>query len=313
MSAPFDGKRFSNPEGPRPHGFRDFLRWRSTRKPKAWPAHVANPAVPKPPERVEGNDVLITHIGHVTTLIQTAGLNILTDPVWSERASPTTWAGPKRVRAPGIAFDDLPKVDLVLVSHNHYDHLDIATLQRLWRRDQPRILTPLGNARIMKLPAEEMDWGDSLAIGNRARIVATPLQHWSARTFRDHNEALWAGFVIDVPGGAIFFAGDTGLGSGWWIDAVRAAAPDLRLALLPIGAYQPRWFMKGAHMNPQEAVDAFQRLGARYALAIHFGVFPLADDGYDEPVRDFAVACAEANVSSEQFRMLEPGESWRIE
>ena len=312
MSAPFDGKRFSNPEGHRPHAFGDFLRWRFTRKPRPWPGHVANPTVPKPPARVEGDELLVTYVGHVTILIQTAGLNILTDPVWSDRASPSGWAGPKRVRAPGIAFADLPKIDLVLVSHNHYDHLDIVTLRRLAQRDQPRIVTPLGNARIMKLAADEMDWGDSLAIGNRARIVATPLQHWSARSFNDHNEALWAGFVVDVPGGAIFFAGDTGLGSGWWIDPVRAAASDLRMALLPIGAYEPRWFMKDAHMNPAEAVEAFRRLGARNALATHFGVFPLADDGFDEAERDFVTARADAGISSHTFRILQPGENWQV-
>ena len=313
MSAPFDGKRFANPEGAPPHGFADFLRWRFTSKPGLWPTSVPNPIVPKPPARVDGDDLLITYVGHVTILIQTAGLNILTDPLWSDRASPTNWAGPKRVRAPGIAIDDLPKIDLILVSHNHYDHLDIATLQKLAQRDQPRIVTALGNARIMKLAADEMDWGDSLAIGNRARIIATPLQHWSARSFNDRNEALWAGFVIDVPGGAIFFAGDTGLGSGWWIDPVRAAVADLRLAFLPIGAYAPRWFMKDAHMNPAEAVEAFQRLGARHALATHFGVFPLADDAYDEPEREFLAARAAANISPELFRTLQPGESWRVE
>ena len=312
MSAPFDGKRFSNPEGPPPHAFGEFLRWQFTRKRGAWPARVANPVVSKPPARVEGEDLLMTYIGHVTILIQTAGLNILTDPVWSDRASPSGWAGPKRVRAPGIAFDDLPKIDLVLVSHNHYDHLDVVTLRRLWQRDRPRIVTPLGNARIMTLPADEMDWGDSLAIGNRARIVATPLQHWSARSFSDRNEALWAGFVVDVPGGAVFFAGDTGLGSGWWIDPVRAAVSDLRLALLPIGAYEPRWFMKDAHMNPFEAVQAFKRLGARNALATHFGVFPLADDGYDDAERGFLAARAEAEISPDVFRTLQPGESWWI-
>lgn len=312
MSAPFDGKRYSNPDGASPHGFADFLRWRFTRIPGAWPGHVANPVVPKPPARVEGDDLLITYVGHVTVLIQTAGLNILTDPVWSDRASPAGWTGPKRVRAPGIAFADLPKIDLVLVSHNHYDHLDIVTLRRLAERDRPRIVTALGNARIMKLAADEMDWGDSLAVGNRARIVATPLQHWSARSFNDHNEALWAGFVIDVPGGAIFFAGDTGLGSGWWVDAVRAAVADLRMALLPIGAYAPRWFMQDAHMNPPEAVEAFQRLGARHALATHFGVFPLADDGYNEAERDFIVARDLAGIPPDAFRTLQPGESWRV-
>ncbi len=312
MSAPFDGKRYANPEGAPPHGFADFLRWRFTSKPGLWPKSVANPIVPKPPARVEGDDLLITYVGHVTILIQTAGLNILTDPVWSERASPTSWAGPKRVRAPGVAIDDLPQIDLILVSHNHYDHLDVATLQALAKRDRPRIVTALGNAKIMKLAADEMDWGDSLAIGNRARIIATPLQHWSARSFSDHNEALWVGFVIDVPGGAVFFAGDTGLGSGWWIDPVRTAVSDLRMALLPIGAYAPRWFMQDAHMNPPEAVEAFQRLGARHALATHFGVFPLADDAYDEPEREFMVARAAANIPPELFRTLQPGESWRI-
>jgi L-ascorbate metabolism protein UlaG (beta-lactamase superfamily) len=312
LTAPFDGKRFSNPEGPEPHAFGEFLRWRFTRKPASWPGHVANPPAAKPPMRVDGDDLLVTYVGHVTILIQTAGLNILTDPVWSTRASPSGWAGPKRVRAPGIAFDALPKIDLVLVSHNHYDHLDVVTLRRLWQRDRPCIVTPLGNARIMGLAADEVDWGESLAIGNRARIVTTPLQHWSARSFTDRNEALWAGFVIDVPGGAVFFAGDTGLGSGWWIDPVRTAVSDLRLALLPIGAYEPRWFMAGNHMNPTEAIQAFQRLGARHALATHFGVFPLADDGFDDAERAFLAARADAGVPPETFRTLQPGEHWRL-
>lgn len=307
MKAPFDGERFSNPIAPsRAHSFGTVLKWRFTRKPGAWPKQVVDDVDDPPPApRIEGQALRVTSVGHVTFLVQTAGLNILTDPVWSERASPVTWAGPKRVRPPGIVFDELPKIDLVIVSHNHYDHLDVATLKRLYERDKPRIITPLGNARIMGLPADEVDWGDMVAIGNRARIVATPLQHWSARGFGDRNKALWAGFVIDVPGGAIFFAGDTGYGD-WWIEAVRRAAPDIRLAILPIGAFQPRWFMKEAHMNPEEAVRAFLGIGARHALASHFGVFPLADDAFGEAEREFA------KLAPENFRLLLPAESWDL-
>ncbi len=308
LKAPFDGGRFENPiPKSDARGRAAFWKWQFTRKRGFWPDRIDDVKPAIPPERVEGAELRVTSVGHVTFLIQTAGLNILTDPLWSERASPFAWVGPKRVRKPGIDFNELPPIDLVLVSHNHYDHLDVVTLKRLYLHHRPRIVTPLGNARIMGLPPEahvdEVDWDDTVAIGNHARVTATPLQHWSARNLRDRNKALWAGFVIDVPGGTIFFAGDTGYGE-WWIEAARAAAPDLRLALLPIGAYQPRWFMKEAHMNPEEAVEAFKRLGARHALAMHFGVFPLADDAFDEPERAFR------QVAPENFRLLLPGESW---
>jgi len=302
LKAPFDGERFSNPIPPSGERSRpSFWKWQFTRKRGFWPDRIDDVVPARPPERVEGSELRVTSVGHVTFLIQTAGLNILTDPVWSDRASPLAWAGPKRVRKPGIDFNELPPIDLVLVSHNHYDHLDVVTLKRLHLHHKPRIVTPLGNARIMGLPADEVDWGDIVDIGNHARIIATPLQHWSARNLRDRNKALWAGFVIDAPGGTIFFAGDTGYGD-WWIEAARAAAPDLRLALLPIGAFQPRWFMKEAHMNPEEAALAFKRLGARHGLAMHFGVFPLADDAFDEPERDFR------KVAPENFRLILPGE-----
>jgi L-ascorbate metabolism protein UlaG (beta-lactamase superfamily) len=256
-------------------------------------------------------------IGHATVLVQSAGLNVLTDPIWSERASPVAFSGPVRRRAPGVPFDKLPKIDVVVVSHNHYDHMDLPTLVMLWQRDRPKIIVPLGNAEIVKraddgIEVVEVDWGQSVPVGTGVRIVATPVQHWSQRGAFDRNKALWAGYIFELPGGAVFFAGDTGLGSGWWVEEVKRMAPNLRLAMLPIGGYLPRWFMTFQHVNPEEAVATYQRLGARAGLGVHWGTFPMADDGPDDPIEELEAARIKLGVGTEAFRALEPGESWII-
>ena len=254
--------------------------------------------------------MVVTFVGHATFLIQVASINLLTDPVYSERASPVSFAGPRRVRAPGVRFDDLPAISLVLLSHNHYDHCDLATLRALDRRFQPRLVAPVGNGRLLRSAGirqvEEIDWWQS-ASAAPLPVTLTPAQHFSARSMLDRNRALWGGFLIAAGSRRILFAGDSGYGPHFREVAARLGPFDL--ALLPIGAYEPRWFMKDIHMNPAEAVQAHLDLGARHSIAMHFGTFQLTPEGFDEPVRGLATALRQRGVSAEQFRTVDVGES----
>jgi len=257
-----------------------------------------------PPLSVESPSLLVTFVNHSTVLLQQPGSNILTDPVWSERASPVSFLGPRRHRLPGIEFDRLPPIHTVLLSHNHYDHLDLATLRRLAASRQPVFVAPLGLARYLEsrgiTPAQQLDWGDSLGVPG-ATIHAVPAFHFSGRSPFDRNQTLWCGYVIQSAFGAIYFAGDTGFGPHFaWIRE-RFGAP--RLALLPIGAYEPGWFMSPVHMNPEEALEAHRILGATTSIAIHHGTFQLADEAIDAPRRRL-LACAGAD----SFRVLENGQ-----
>jgi L-ascorbate metabolism protein UlaG (beta-lactamase superfamily) len=309
VSDHFDGRFFNTAPHTVYKSLADAWRWRRTAQRTPWPATVpVTPTVPEP--RVDG--IRLTHVGHATTLIQVAGVNLVTDPVWSARASPFTFIGPKRVCAPGIAFDDLPPIDVVLLSHNHYDHLDIATLRRLVGRDDPLILTPLGNDTIVRQAAPKarvaaMDWWDAQDALDGLRVTLVPAQHWSARGTRDRRMALWGGFFIRSPAAAIYFAGDTGYGDGSLFRAIaeRLGSPDV--ALLPIGAYEPRWFMTDQHINPEEAVRIFTDIGIGHAIGIHWGVFGLSDEGRDDPALALAEALALAGVAPERFVAVEPG------
>ncbi len=291
----FDGERFFNPGGdadtfrmPQGRGGRAGFFWRyltgNDERPK-WPEAVAvTPGKPEP--RVEGDRLVATWVGHATVLLQTQGLNILTDPVWNDRAGPLGF-GPKRVAAPGVRFEDLPKIDLVLVSHNHYDHLDKQTLKRLWERDRPRIVTSLGNDSVIGQTGAEataLDWGQRAEITPGVEVIVTRNHHWGSRWFSDRNRALWSSFVIRTPGGNIFFAGDTGLGDGEWPREAAALGP-VRLALIPIGAFRfaEGQMESGSHIGPGGAVRVFARLGAAHAVPIHWGTFRLSYEGYDTP------------------------------
>jgi L-ascorbate metabolism protein UlaG (beta-lactamase superfamily) len=318
VSDHFDGTRFFNPGKPMHKGFFQVLKWYATRERQPWPEYSELPGTDKPPERVAGNRLRISFVGHVTLLIQTQGLNILTDPVWSERASPFTWIGPKRVHPPGIRFADLPPIDLVLISHNHYDHLDLATIERLWHRDHPRIITPLGNDTLIheRIPAarvETGDWGEQVTITPALTVHLEPMHHWSARSPWDRNRALWAAFVLATPGGAIYFVGDSGYGDGDNFRAARAKYGSFRLAMLPIGSYDPRWFMADHHMNPEEAVRAWDELGKPPLLPIHYRTFQLADTAYAKPLQDLHTAMEQAAVPSGRIRPLMAGEHWWVE
>ena len=293
----FDGRRFRNPRAALQSGGA-FLKWQLNRQRGTW-RNIDVPPGPRPPVQVGEGGLRVTFINHSTTLIQLDGINILTDPVWSERVSPVGFAGPRRHVPPGIRFEELPPIDIVLVSHNHYDHLDVNTLKRL--RDC-RIITPLGNAALLRrhgIAATELDWWES--DGN---ITAVPAQHFSARGLTDRDRNLWSGFVIGSRFGNVYFAGDTGWGAHFKEIALRH--DPIRLALLPIGAYLPRWFMRHAHINPSEAVDAHHALRAQTSVAIHFGTFELGDDGQEEPVWDLKEAIK--GKGNPRFWILQQGE-----
>jgi L-ascorbate metabolism protein UlaG (beta-lactamase superfamily) len=312
----FDGERFFNAGPPRDIGLWDLLRWRLAGERPEWPAAVAI-TPDRPPLRVEGDGLRVSYIGHVSLLIQTRGLNILTDPIWSERASPFSWVGPRRVTPPGVAFDDLPPIDIVLVSHNHYDHLDLAFLSRLWERDRPRVIVPLGNDTIIRrkhpqIDVEAYDWEDEVALSQAVRLRLAPMFHWSARHLLDRNRALWAAFLLKTPDGNIYFVGDSGWGGGRYFRDAGERFQPIRLAILPIGDYTPRWFMSYGHMNPDEAVRAHRAIEARHSMASHFDTFPLADTSYGEPAKDLVRARERHGVGEEVLRLFEPGNAWWV-
>ena len=299
----FNGRHFYNPgPGVSPRGFGQVLRWRLESRRAAWPGHVANDTYPSPPASVAPGQVAVTFINHATFLLTLPGAVVLTDPIFSERCSPVQWAGPKRVRAPGIALSDLPRPDIVLLSHNHYDHMDLPSLRAIARQHAPQFVTTLGNAAALAAAgiegATELDWWQAIEVGG-LRIVATPARHFSARSPFDRNRTLWAGFALLREDTRILFAGDSGAGPHWAEICARLGEPDV--ALLPIGAYEPRWFMAPVHMNPAEAVDAHISLGARHSVGMHFGTFQLTDEAIDEPERALAVSLREKGILESAF------------
>jgi len=295
--------RFRNPSGRAARGLRDVLRWKMEGdKPDPWPKTVAADPAPKPADRRREPGIRATVVGHSTILLQVAGLNILTDPVWSDRVGPTSWLGPRRVLAPAIPFGDLPAIDVVLLSHNHYDHLDRPTLAALAKRDNPRIVTGLkvGGA-VPSKAVTELDWWQATDLSPDLRATYVPAEHFSARGPFDRDKTLWGGFVVTTPSGSIYFAGDTGQGEHF--AQIRQRFGPMALSLLPIGAYEPRWFMAPVHIGPDEAVAAAATLESRVSVAIHFGAFPLADEGRDTPLRELAQALAERPGPALDFRV----------
>jgi L-ascorbate metabolism protein UlaG (beta-lactamase superfamily) len=313
----FDGVRFFNPDGTPPGSFTDLLRWQFGGNRVPWPPSFESPFPPAVPEpRIEGDATRVTMVGHATLLIQTAGLNILSDPVWSERASPVGFAGPRRVNPPGIALEHLPPIDIVLVTHNHYDHLDLDTLARIEAAHAPFFVTPLGNDTIIRerIPDARIaigDWGDVVEIGG-ARLHFEPCHHWSARGTRDRRMALWSAFVIETAGGRIYHVGDTGFHRGINYRAAAEKHGGFRLAILPFGAYEPRWFMKGQHQNPAEAVDGMELAGADNVAGHHWGTFRLTDEGIEEPVEALHAALDAKGIDRARFRPMRPGEVWDV-
>jgi L-ascorbate metabolism protein UlaG (beta-lactamase superfamily) len=276
-----------------------------------WPARIDE--APRRPPALAGAAAIVTLIGHATFLIQTAAANILTDPMYSQRASPLSAIGPRRVRQPAVQFEHLPPISVVLLSHNHYDHCDRRTLGMLARRFDPVVIAPLGNGALVRSAGirrvEELDWWQE-AETSPLPITLTPAQHFSARSPFDRNRALWGGFVIGAAHTRIYFAGDSAY-APLFRDVAQRFAP-IDLALLPIGAYEPRWFMQAVHMNPAEAVQAHLDLGAPESIGMHFGTFQLTAEGIDEPLRALEEACRARNVPRARFRTLPFGESLRL-
>jgi L-ascorbate metabolism protein UlaG (beta-lactamase superfamily) len=306
----FDGTRFFNPTGAGGQSFTALPRL--FRTPRArWPAHVA--VTPARPPAVGDAAAVLTFIGHSTWLIQAGGETILTDPMYSKRAGPFNIMGPRRVREPAVPFDWLPPITLVLLSHNHYDHCDLATLRRLHAAFDPLVVTPVGNGSLLRSISirrvEELDWWEDAKTA-RLPITLTPAQHFSARGPHDRNRALWAGFTVDVSGRRIYFAGDTGYSP--MFREIRRRLGSIDLALLPIGAYEPRWFMQDIHMNPDEAVRAHLELEAKLSLGMHFGTFQLTTEAIDEPLRALEIARKEHRVPDDRFQILDFGESFEL-
>lgn len=310
----FDGKKFHNIPPYPDHTTGDMLKWQRARDIGAWRKWVDAPYGPKPAERVAKGEMRVTFINHATVLLQVDGINILTDPVWSDRVGPVSWAGPKRHRPPGIRFEDLPPIDVVLVSHNHYDHMDIPTLLRLAKAHKPRIVVGLGNRAYLErrgvTGATDMDWNDTLGVGNGVRIVSLPAKHWSARARNDKRNTLWAAYVVLSDSGNAYYAGDTGYGDHFTAAGNRFGP--FRLAILPIGAYRPEWFMRDSHMKPSESVQAATDLKALTSVAIHYGTFQLADDGEMEPLEDLKAALLSAGTKAPRFLTPEHGEGTEI-
>ncbi len=303
----FDGRRFYNPGVAPPHGWRDILRWKLHSRAEPSPRFIDDVTPSVPPRRVEGHAVRVTFVNHSTVLLQAGGLNLLTDPIWSERAGPYAWLGPRRRRAPGVSLADLPPLDAVLISHNHYDHLDLATVRQLFRQQAAHYIVPRGVASWMRLQSIrqicELDWGEAVDLPG-VRVHAVPALHFSARTPFDRNRALWCGYLLEMPGGKLYFAGDTAFGPHFaWI---RRRFGPLRLALLPIGAYAPRSIMAPVHVSPEESLEAHRILGARTSIAIHHGTFRLTDETLDAPRQRLA------EIAPAGFLTLNNGEALEV-
>ena len=303
----FDGKRFVNPNGAAVQPFTAVPRMLLTRR-TPWPARVEEP--PRLPPRLDGADAVVTFIGHATFLIQTTAGNVLTDPMYSLRAGPLNIFGPRRVRPPAVLFDDLPPISTVLLSHNHYDHCDLPTLRMLAQRFDPVVVTPIGNGRLVLSAGirrvEELDWWQSAQLPT-VPITLTPAHHFSARGPFDRNRALWGGFILALAGARIFFAGDTAYAP--LFHDIRQRLGPVDLALLPIGAYEPRWFMQSVHMNPAEAVQAHVDLAASHSIGMHFGTFQLTWEGIDDPLHALKQALDARAIPQSHFSTLGFGES----
>ena len=314
----FDGVFFYNSKDENTTRLSDLLKWKLFEKRAVWPqTYTSLYSTVSPKSSLPKDETKVTMVGHATLLIQMGGLNILTDPVYSERASPIDYIGPKRHNPPGIPFKALPRIDVILVTHNHYDHLDLQTLSKLVARDNPKIYTPLGNDTIIQASIETADiqtgdWGDEFMHNSQLKIHFEPCQHWSARGTGDRRMALWAAFVLESVSHKVYHIGDTGFGKGNNYRDAAKKHDGFDLAILPIGAYEPRWFMKSSHQNPREAVTGLQLCKARYGLGHHWGTFQLTNEEVDAPKRALAKALKKQALDHDRFIALQPGQVWTL-
>lgn len=298
----------------------DILRWR-------WETFIA-PAVVQRPERIpeqapdfawltlNRQQTSYTWLGHASGLLQLGGLNILIDPIFSERVSPVQWLGPRRLTPLPATLAQLPRIDVVLISHNHFDHLDRDSIDALLAQEggQPRFVVPLGvdewlagrGARSVMA----LDWWQKARVG-QVEFTATPAQHWSKRSLWDTDQTLWAGFAMKTLAQTVWYSGDTGYEQALFRDIGKRLGR-IDLALLPVGAYEPRWFMRSQHVNPEESVRIFKDVAAKEAIGVHWGAFALANEGVDAPLDDLPAARQKLGVAPEAFRLLPLGGTYRM-
>ncbi len=307
----FDGKKFINPSGKQAKGLGDVLKWTMQRKREAWKEMIDADYGNAPVANPDPEKIVITFVNHSTFLIQYQGVNILTDPIWSKRTSPFQWAGPKRMRPPGIKFEDLPNIDLILISHNHYDHLDANTMKRLNKAYQPKVMCPLGVAEYIKSlgfsNAYDLDWWQEQSFDN-LNIICVPAQHFSGRGMLDRDGTLWAGFVIQKDSTNIYFAGDTGYDQEMF-GSIGAKFGKMKVSMIPIGAYKPKWFMSPIHVSPEEGLFIHKDVNSEISIGMHYGTFPLADDGQMEPINELMELMEKMKIASESFILLKEGAS----
>jgi len=321
ISNHFNGKTFHNLNS---EGEKSFSSYRKSKQEyikthgkTQWPKQELDVANNIPAQKIDNHQIISTFVGHSTFLIQLAGLNILTDPIWSNRASPLNFVGPKRIKKPGINFADLPKIDVVLISHSHYDHLDLPTVKQLKKHSNPHFFAGLGmcyflnNLKNLKLNCTELDWHQTFTFNQNLQISFLPAKHWSKRYLFGNNATLWGAFAIQAKLNneqltKIYFAGDTGFDNHFFEAGKQFNGFDL--AFLPIGAYKPESFMSKHHISPQEAVVAMQQLQAKQVVAMHFETFPMASDNFLDPASDLKQALQQKNINEKQFLTLQPGQ-----
>ena len=306
----FDGQRFFNREPS--HNLRDMLKWLWEMERVDWPDWIEDPPRQKPPKLVKKGELRVTYVNHGTVLIQMDGQNILTDPIWSRYAGPFPWFSPKRIRSPGVEFEDLPRIDIILISHDHYDHLDLPTLKKLTVRDRPWVLAGLGVKRYLKpelfKKVCEMDWWQEyIHTPSNLKITFVPALHQSGRSPFKNNRTLWGGFVIEGKSERVYFAGDTGFGA--FLNDIKNRFQTFRLTIFPIGSYEKRWFMKNQHMNPEDAVRAHLLLKSEQSLGMHYATFrEHPEQTIDAHEKDLSNALEQYGLAPERFWILKFGE-----
>jgi L-ascorbate metabolism protein UlaG (beta-lactamase superfamily) len=312
----FDGKQFYHPGLPSTDkSLFDLLRWQLFGKHAKWPDSVPARSGLKPAAMIDG--LSITCIGHASLLIQSAGINILVDPVWSDRVSPFKALGPRRRNPPAVALPDLPPIHAVLITHNHYDHMDTATIAAIHAKHEPLVISPLGNDTVIHKGAPQVqvhtgDWWQSFPLSPEVRVTIVPAYHWSARKLGDRRWALWGGFIIDTPSGRTYCAGDTAYQDGKIFAEIRSRCGSPLVAILPIGAYAPRWFMSTQHTDPTEALQIASDVAAQHLLGVHWGAFPLTDEPWDEPPRLLDNARRHQAQTGIRAQAMRSGDIWSL-
>ncbi len=307
-----DGK-FHNPSGTRPKGPSDLLKWVLFEKKIEWSHSVTNSHRPSLQRNLTAEKLNCVMVNHASILLQFPQGNVLTDPVFSQRTSPVKWAGPPRHQPPGLQLQELPHIHTVLISHNHYDHMDLDSLRFLWRKFDPEFVMPLRNSEILTRAGirssqfRELTWFETMTSKCGLQLSLTPAQHWSSRSAADRNRALWGGFWIDNSKHQIFFAGDTGFSNHF--KQIQQLLGTPTLSFLPIGAYEPRWFMKDQHMNPEDAVKAHLDLQSLRSLGIHWGTWQLTNESMEDPVQALAIARQKFSLVDHQFEAFSNGQS----